>query len=82
MNKIVKINDITYNIQVVLDYIVEKRIGGRRQHKVTITSPNLPTKKYFITDLEKELSLIEEELSNIKNTFSEGELLLKKLGYK
>ena len=44
MNKIVKINDITYNIQVVLDYIVEKRIGGRRQHKVTITSPNLPTK--------------------------------------
>ena len=72
MNKIVKINDITYNIQVVLDYIVEKRIGGRRQHKVTITSPNLPTKKYFITDLEKELSLIEEELSNIKNTFSEG----------
>ncbi len=82
MNKIVKINDITYNIQVVLDYIVEKRIGGRRQHKVTITSPNLPTKEYFITDLEKELSLIEEELSNIKNTFSEGELLLKKLGYK
>ena len=82
MYKIVKINDITYNIQVVLDYIVEKRIGGRRQHKVTITSPNLPTKKYFITDLEKELSLIEEELSNIKNTFSEGELLLKKLGYK
>ena len=82
MNKIVKINDITYNIQVVLDYIVEKRIGGRRQHKVTITSPNLPTKEYLITDLEKELSLIEEELSNIKNTFSEGELLLKKLGYK
>ena len=82
MNKIVKINDITYNIQVVLDYIVEKRIGGRRQHKVTIASPNLPTKEYFITDLEKELSLIEEELSNIKNTFSEGELLLKKLGYK
>ena len=82
MNKIVKINDITYNIQVVLDYIVEKRIGGRRQHKVIITSPNLPTKEYFITDLEKELSLIEEELSNIKNTFSEGELLLKKLGYK
>ena len=26
MNKIVKINDITYNIQVVLDYIVEKEL--------------------------------------------------------
>ena len=82
MNKIVKLNDVTYNINIVLDYIVEKRIGGRRQHKVTVTSPKLPTKEYFITDLEKELPLIEEELNNIKTTLSEQELLLLNLGYK
>ena len=82
MNKIVKLNDVTYNINIVLDYIVEKRIGGRRQHKVTVTSPKLPTKKYFIVDLEKELPLIEEELNNIKTTLSEQELLLLNLGYK
>ena len=82
MNRIVKLNDVTYNINVVLDYIVEKRIGGRRQHKVTVTSPKLPTKVYLIVDLEKELPLIEEELNNIKTTLSEQELLLLNLGYK
>ncbi len=82
MNKAIRVNDILYNIQVKLNWLVEKKIDGKRQHKVIITSPNLTQEiEYLIEDIKKELPAIEKELYTVDITMSKEEQILKDLGY-
>ena len=91
MNKQFTHNGIQFNIKVELNTSIEKHIGGKRLHTITVNSMNTNNyyKQYNVEsyELEKEIVIVTDlakqfaDNLNEKNK-SEEELILEKLGFK
>jgi len=82
MKKQIKVGETNYTIEVTLNALVEKRIGGKKQHRVTATNDvDESVEEVYITEMPQ-LHLIEESLTcKKKHPKSQEELDLMKLGY-
>ncbi len=90
LNKIFEYNGYKFNIKVELNWRVERRINGLREHRITINDmgPSNYNKQYTCDSnlLESTISLAETAMIDYVdkrelNTSSNDIVMLKKLGF-
>jgi len=91
LNKQFQYGDHKFNIKVELNHLVEKRIGGKKEHRIILN--HMGPSNYYRTslcqtpELEKTISLMEGEAkswvdSHKHENKSQEEKILEGLGFK